>query len=66
MDARTEVVPGRTLQLASLELALCCGAAQAVCSRAPLLLFRGVSRVGDWPLSVVVGLINCPPRLSAT
>jgi undecaprenyl-diphosphatase len=56
MDARTELVEDRALQLASFELALCCGAAQAVCNRALLMLFRGVSRVGDWPLSVVVGL----------
>jgi undecaprenyl-diphosphatase len=56
MDARTELAEDRTLQLASFELALCCGAAHAVCNRALLMLFRGVSRVGDWPLSVVVGL----------
>jgi undecaprenyl-diphosphatase len=56
MDARTELAEDRNLQLASFELALCCGAAQAVCNRALLMLFRGVSRVGDWPLSVVVGL----------
>jgi undecaprenyl-diphosphatase len=51
-----DVVSGRNLELASFELTLCCGAAEAVCSRALLMLFRGVSRVGDWPLSVLVGL----------
>ena len=36
-------------------LALCCGAAQSVCNHALLVLFRAVSKLGDWPLSVIVG-----------
>jgi undecaprenyl-diphosphatase len=56
MDARSEAAQSRYVVLASFELAVCCGAAHAICSRALLLLFRGVSRLGDWPLSVIVGL----------
>ena len=55
MDVRTEAAGSRLEQLAAAELLLCCGAAQAVCNNALLLLFRGVSRLGDWPLSVIVG-----------
>jgi undecaprenyl-diphosphatase len=47
---------GRAHQLTAMELSLCCGAAQAIYNRALLGVFRGVSRLGDWPLSVIVGL----------
>jgi undecaprenyl-diphosphatase len=56
MDVRIEAAAGRLRQLAIIDLSLCCGAAHAVYSKALLLLFRGVSRLGDWPLSVIVGL----------
>ncbi len=56
METRTTLVGDRLLTLVSLELDLCCGAAQKVCNRALLALFRSVSRLGDWPLSVIVGL----------
>jgi undecaprenyl-diphosphatase len=56
MDTRTEAAGSRLQQLATAELLLCCGAAQAVGNKALLLLLRGVSRLGDWPLSVIVGL----------
>jgi undecaprenyl-diphosphatase len=56
MDVRTDPTGARLHHLASMEFNLCCGAAKAVCSQALLLLFRGVSRLGDWPLSVIVGL----------
>ncbi len=56
METRTTLVGDRLLTLVSLELDLCCGAAQKVCNRALLALFRAVSRLGDWPLSVIVGL----------
>lgn len=56
MDARTDLAHGRSPGLASFELMLCCGAAQKVCNRALLAIFRGASRLGDWPLSVIVGL----------
>ena len=55
MDARIEAAGGRLQQLASIDFALCCGAAHSVCNHALLVLFRGVSRLGDWPLSVIVG-----------
>ena len=47
---------GRAHQLAAMELSLCCGAAHAIYNRVLLGVFRGVSRLGDWPLSVIVGL----------
>jgi undecaprenyl-diphosphatase len=46
----------RLLYLVSLELMVCCGAARKVCNGALVGLFRGASRLGDWPLSVIVGL----------
>jgi undecaprenyl-diphosphatase len=55
MDVRIEAAGGRLHQLATIDFALCCGAAQAIYSRALLAIFRGVSRFGDWPLSVIVG-----------
>jgi undecaprenyl-diphosphatase len=56
METRTTLVGDRFLTLVSLDLELCCGAARKVCNRALLALFRSVSRLGDWPLSVIVGL----------
>lgn len=52
-----QAVIGRARQLASLEHALCCRAAEVVSSRMVLALFRGASRLGDWPLSVIVALL---------
>jgi len=56
MNARMDVAGDRLPQLASFELMLCCGAARKVCNGVLLALFRGASRLGDWPLSVIVGL----------
>jgi undecaprenyl-diphosphatase len=55
MDAHIEAAGGRLQQLATIDFALCCGAAQTIYSHALLVLFRGVSKLGDWPLSVIVG-----------
>ena len=52
-----QVAIGRAEQLASYERALCCRAAQLVSSRLLLGLFRSASRLGDWPLSVIVALL---------
>jgi undecaprenyl-diphosphatase len=56
MDARIEAAGGRFQQLATIDFALCCRAAQVVYNHGLLTLLRGASRLGDWPLSVVVGL----------
>ncbi len=56
MDARIDAAGNRLPHAASFELMLCCGAAEKVCNGVLLALFRGASRLGDWPLSVIVGL----------
>jgi undecaprenyl-diphosphatase len=56
VEIRSNTVGDRLVYLVSLELMLCCGAARKVCNGALLAVFRGVSRLGDWPLSVIVGL----------
>ena len=56
VEAQIEPVGGRGHHLETIELSLCCGAAEAVNNRVLLGLFRGVSRLGDWPLSVIVGI----------
>jgi undecaprenyl-diphosphatase len=48
---------GRIHQLHSLELSLVCHVAGEVGNRILITLLRGASRIGDWPLSVAVGLI---------
>lgn len=48
---------GRAQQLASFEHGLCCRASQLISGRAVLAVFRTASRLGDWPLSVVVALL---------
>jgi undecaprenyl-diphosphatase len=56
MDVRIDAAGDRLPHAVSFELMLCCGAAEKVCNGALLALFRGASRLGDWPLSVIVGL----------
>ena len=55
METQIQPAEGRFRHIATLELWLCCSAAHTICNRALLALFRGVSRLGDWPLSVIVG-----------
>jgi undecaprenyl-diphosphatase len=56
MARRTAEAVGRLHQLHTLELALVCRAAEEVGNRFVLLVLRAASRIGDWPLSVIVGL----------
>jgi undecaprenyl-diphosphatase len=55
VDTQIHPAEGRFRHIATLELWLCCSAAHKVGNRALLALFRGASRLGDWPLSVIVG-----------
>ena len=57
MARRSGAAVGRLQQLNVLELAVACRAAEEVGNRFVLLLLRGASTVGDWPLSVMVGLV---------
>lgn len=57
MEARVDAPPGRLQQLALRELELCCSAADLVGHRIVIGLFRIASSIGDWPLSVSVGLL---------
>jgi undecaprenyl-diphosphatase len=57
MEARIAAPEGRLQQLALRELQLCCSAADLVGHRLTVGAFRIASRIGDWPLSVSVGLL---------
>ncbi len=57
MEARVDAPPGRLQQLALRELRLCRGAADLVGHRLTVGVFRVASKIGDWPLSVSVGLL---------
>jgi undecaprenyl-diphosphatase len=57
MAAGPALTGGRIQQMADLEHATCCLVSRAVSARLVLVLLRVVSRIGDWPLSVTVGLL---------
>jgi undecaprenyl-diphosphatase len=52
-----EVAHGRLQQIVDFEHAVCCRLATAVAGVSAVTVLRAASRIGDWPLSVVVGLL---------
>ena len=57
MDVQVQTANGRVHQLVAFELGLCCSVANAVANRLIVAVFRTASKIGDWPLSVSVGII---------
>lgn len=57
MDGARIATSERLNQLLLLEHLFSCAAARAVHSRSVLLAFRAASRLGDWALSAVVGVV---------
>jgi undecaprenyl-diphosphatase len=57
MDVQVEGSNGRVHQLVAFELGLCCSVANVVVNRLVIAVFRTASKIGDWPLSVSVGII---------
>jgi undecaprenyl-diphosphatase len=57
MDMVRQESLGRLHQLQTLEHSLVCRMAEEVGNRALVFILRAASKVGDWPLSVAVGLM---------
>jgi undecaprenyl-diphosphatase len=57
MAGRSAETLGRLHHLHTLELTIVCRAAERVGNRFVVSVLRAASRLGDWPLSVVVGLV---------
>jgi undecaprenyl-diphosphatase len=57
MDMVRHETVGRLHQLQTLEHGLVCRVAEEVGNRALVSILRAASRLGDWPLSVAVGLM---------